>query len=1079
MRLKILIILVFLISGINLFSQQTRRYKDKIDYSYETAKDLYEKGMYASAQKIFAQILMDPGPEYSAYKDDAAYYIAMSSMELFNLDAEYQLQNFMEKHPESNNIDEASFQMANYHFRNKKYKNAIEWYNKTKWIRLIENQQSEYFFKLGFSHFARKDFDLAAKTFYEIKEKQDNYGIMSLYFYSHIKYINAQYETALQGFLELEKNPVFSSVAPYYIVQIYYLQERYNNVIEYAPALMDTITGPREAEIAKLLGSSYYLTGHYGEAIPYLKKYMATYSDINDFDNYELGFAYYKTQQYDLAATTLSKIKIMGDTISQNAAYIMGDCYIKLDKKIEARRAFETASLYNFNPDIREDALFNFAQLSFELSFSPFNEAINAFTQYINEYSNSLRTDKAYDYLVDAFLSTKNYKQAIAIIEKMKNRNSKIDMAYQRLTYYRGLELFTELNYTDAIKMFDKSLNYKIYDKDINALSHYWKAESNYRLNNINEAIDQFKEFVNSTGSLRLEEYGRAHYNLGYAYFNKKEYASANSWFRRFEMHEKDKNTAIMNDALNRIGDCYFIAKEFKPAAEYYKKASAIGLIESDYSLYQMSLSYGGLKQPEQKIWSLKKLLNSYPDSEYSGNANFEIARTYHTTFNNLDSAKYYYNSLIVNYPNSSMKKASLSSLGAVYFSQREFNRALDIYKQVIAEYPNTEEASNANEMIRTIYIELDKTEEYIDFANSGVPGVSVSRDEQDEIMWLAAKKLYIDQKYEDALGSLTNYLEKFPSGIHYIEANYFKAEISFYNKNYDDALVSYKIVADASRGSYTEESTLRTAGLLFDKEDWHQAYNYYEKLYPVAENKSTKLIAAIGRLRCSYNSENYDNVISAAVDIIENEKSNEEQIREAYYKMAKSYYNKNNNIRALGLFEDLSKEVISFEGAEAKYRVAEINSLMKRDSVAEDIIYEFAQSNSPHSHWIAKSFILLAEIYYSRGDSFSAKHALQTVLNSYENETDGVKDQASDLLTKIIDEEEAARIEQEYLNLRKTLIPNIEDASDNEDENGKFGTPVSPQMIEKDLNIGIEKENIYEQSEDQEEDQTEESYQE
>jgi TolA-binding protein len=1035
-KLKFFGVFIIIFTGIVSFAQQTGKY-DETEFTYKTAKELYEKGMYVPAQKKFSEILMHNGQEYSSYKDDAAYYIALCSMHLFNYDAEYQLQSFIEDHPESYNNNNAAFQMANYHFRNRKYKNAIKWYEKTERLSLSEEEQIEYFFKLGFSHFARNDFDRAAKAFYETKDANSVYGPMSLYFYSHIKYISQQYQTALIGFMELEKQLAFSAIAPFYISQIYFLQEKYDELIAYAPSLLDTISGGRAAEISKLIGSSYYRTGEYKQSIPYLNTYIQNNSNITDFDNYELGFAYYNCGQYYNAVNSFKKITNMKDTLSQNAAYHMGDCYLKLGKLVEARRSFETASLYDFNPVIREDALFNFAQLCFELSMSPFNDAINALSLYIKEYPNSLRIDQAYDYLLSAFLSTKNYAGAISTIEKMPNRNLKIDEAYQRLAYYRGLEYFTSLKFGEAIVMFDKSLEYKNYDKKIASLSYFWKAEANMRLEKNDDAISQFKEFVNSTGSVTLEEYGKAHYNLGYAYFNKKQYAVANSWFRKFEMQPGFDNTAILNDALNRIGDCYYIDKEFAPASDYYKKASDIGLIEVDYTLYQMALSYGGQKDYQKKIWSLRKLVNDYPESAYIGNAHFEIGRTYHTSMNNPDSAKYYYSRLISNYPTSSMKKAAMSSLGAIYFNERDFNKALDTYKKVIAEFPNTEEASNANNMIREIYIEMDNPDEYIEYA-----GANMSEDEQDEIMWLAAKKLYIDQKYNEALLSLTNYLTKFPNGVYNIEANYFKAELHFYFEEKNPALVCYRVVADASRGSYTEESTVKAASILFDKENWSEAYNYYKKLYPLAENKSTKLLAAVGKLRCSYNLEDWDNVISAAANVIDNEKSNEEQKRESRYKLAKAYYAKDNNIRALGLFESLAKEVVSFEGAESKYRVAEINFKMNNDSIAENLVYEFAQMNTPQAYWLAKSFILLSDIYYKYGDNFSAKQTLQTVLNNYNNETDGIKDEASEKLTKVLDEEQADIGDEDLLDLKINLIEEGGEDSELFEEENPIGLP-------------------------------------
>lgn len=1036
MKINFLIVIFLFISSF-VFSQQTCSYNE-LENLWKSANTLYNKSMYVSAQKLFTEILMHKDAANSLYRDDAAYYIALSALHLQSKDAELQINKFLLEYPESRNCNDANYNLANFNFKNKKYKEAIELYKKTDRTSLTAEEQVEYYFRLGFCYFARKDFNLAANTFYEVKDGEDIYSTMSLYFYSHIKYLQLQYQTALNGFLKLEKQPAFSSIAPHYIVQLYYLQSDYDALIAYAPKLLDTISGNRAIETNKLLGRAYYQKKQFAKAIPYLDNYITGSQTVTDFDNYELGFAYYQTQDYAKAATSFTKITNFKDSLGQNAAYHLGDCYLKIDKKVEARRAFDISSSKNYDKNIKEESLFNFAQLCFELSLSPFNEAIVAFTKYIEEYPNSPKIEKAYDYLVEALLSTKKYQDAISIIEKMPKRNSKIDAAYQRITYYRGLELFTTLKYTEAIAMFDKSLKYNIFDKTLSSLSFYWKAESYYRLNKTDEAISLFKEFVNSTGSVSLDEYSQAHYNLGYAYFNKKDYNTANTWFRKYEMQVGKDTSSITNDALNRIGDCYFIAKEFTPAANYYKKAYQIALISPDYTLYQLALSHGGLKQYKEKIWSLRKLINSYPKSEYISNAYFEVGRTYHTNENNADSAKYYYTQSISKFPNSSIKKAALSNLAAIYFNDKQYNEALETYKIVVSEYANSEEAASANEMIKTIYIELNNPNAYIDYANKEGQGINISKDEQDEIMWLAAKKLYIDKKYNDALNSLSKYISTFPTGKFIIEANYFKAELHFYFEEKTQAIAPYKVVADATRGPYTEESTIKLASLLYDEKNWSESFKYYDKLYSLSENKSTKLLAILGKLRTSFFLNDYDQVIASASLLIENETANEENRREALYKMAKSYQQKDNLIRALGIYEKLAIEQVSYEGAESKFHVAEINFALKKDSIAEDIIYEFAQSNTPQTYWLAKSFLLLSNIYEQRNDLFSAKHALQNILNNYNNETDGIKDEASNNLQRIYDAEQANKMQEELINQNKTLN-NTPDTINNNDTEVKI----------------------------------------
>lgn len=1017
MKYRIFLILLLIVANTQVFSQQTYKHTD-ISSIFSSAMNLYQNQMYGAAQKKFSEVLMlDEGKSHSAFMDDAAFYIAMCAMHLTNKDAEFLISEFIEEKPESYNNQAAIFEMANFHFRNKKYRDALKWYERIDRLALNREELSEYNFKIGFSHFARRDYDRAAKAFFESRNDAGMYGPMSMYFYSHIKYLNQQYQTALLGFLELKENPMFSGIVPFYIIQIYYLQEKFDEIIEYAPSILDTVSGPRTAELSKLIGSSYFKLREYEKAVPYLKTFQANVRQTTDHDNYELGFSLYMTGEYEQAANIFSKIASMRDTLSQNAAYHMAGSLLKLDRKKEAKLAFETASRYDFNPFIREDALFNFAILSFELDINPFNEAIKALTKYIEEYPNSIRIDQAYNYLIDAFWSTKNYKDAIATIEEMDNRTPILDEAYQRLTFYRGLEVFTNLDFNRAIEYFNKSLNYRQYNANIEALCYYWKADAYYRMNNFDNAIKYYKEFISKRGSLTLDEYSHAHYNLGYAYFNKKDYRNAGSWFRKFESLSRE-SSVMLNDALNRIGDSYFIQRNFGPASEYYKKSAVMGKIQSDYALYQMALSYGGLRQPQQKIWALTRLLREYPQSEYAGHSSYEIGRTYNAELNNPDSAKHYFNILLADYPNSSMRVSALSNLGSIYFNERNLDKSLDCFKLVVGKNPNSNEASHAIEMIKAIYVEMNKTDEFFDYASTELDGFEISPDAQDSLSFAAAKNLYIEQKFYPALEAFNNFLRRFPNSRNKVKAHYYKAELHFHFDEKEEAMNSYIVVADAPRGPFTEVSTIRAASLLFDKEDFERSFKYYSQLYRIAENRNNRLIAAIGRLRTAFLTENYDEVITAAVDVIENDRSNEEQIREAHYKMAISHMKKEQNIRALSLFERLSTEVTSYEGAEAKYRTAEINFIMGRDSIAENIIYDFAKMNSPQQYWIAKGFILLSDIFHKRGDYFSAKHTLQSLLNNYMNETDGIKDIASDKLTAIIEEEQAEKSVDEFLNL-------------------------------------------------------------
>jgi len=249
-------------------------------------------------------------------------------------------------------------------------------------------------------------------------------------------------------------------------------------VVNYTTTIIDDVQAEHQIELAKIIGDSYFHLGQYENAIPYLEKYFKTSGTKIREENYILGFCYYHTNKFTEAAELLQKAATGEDEMTQNAYYHLADCFIKLDEKEKAKTAYNAASEFDFNPNIKEDALFSYSKLTYELSYSPFNETIKAFDRYIAEYPNSPKNAEAYEILVEVYMVTKNYKDAIESIEKIQNKTPDILEAYQRVTFYRGLELFNNLMYNEASENFDLSLANGNYSKEIKARALYWKSEA-------------------------------------------------------------------------------------------------------------------------------------------------------------------------------------------------------------------------------------------------------------------------------------------------------------------------------------------------------------------------------------------------------------------------------------------------------------------------------------------------------------------------------------------------------------------------------------------------------------------------
>jgi hypothetical protein len=61
----------------------------------------------------------------------------------------------------------------------------------------------------------------------------------------------------------------------------------------------------------------------------------------------------------------------------------------------------------------------------------------------------------------------------------------------------------------------------------------------------------------------------------------------------------------------------------------------------------------------------------------------------------------------------------------------------------------------------------------------------------------------------------------------------------------------------------------------------------------------------------------------------------------------------------------------------------------------AEKVITDFADKTTPHQFWMAKSFLLWADIFKIKGDDFQAIQTLQSLIDYYEKTDDGIVDEA------------------------------------------------------------------------------------
>jgi TolA-binding protein len=965
------------------YAQKSAIFLDK-DALYKKAIDLFDRQQYTAAQKHFLDYLQQTEKVTTLLGCNAEYYAAASAIELFHKDGEWRMKQFIEKHPESTRLNQAWFYLGKNNFRKKKFDECIQYFEKVDVFKLDKDQLSELRFKRGYSYLEQNDLVKAKPDFYEIKDIDNKYAFPANYYYSHIAYKEKNYETAMAGFKRLVNDETFGSVVPYYITQISFIQGKYEQVVKEAPALLnDSNQVQKTGEINRMIGESYFNLKEYKNALTYLQK-TDMGGGMNPQGNYALGFCYYKIQDYTNAIKNFEKVTELKDSLAQNAWYHMADCHIKLEDKARARTAFYSSYSIGKDKKITEDALFSFAKLSYELDFSPFNEAVKAFSQYLKEYPNSPRKEDAYRYLINVYSTTKNYEQAIKSIEALPTIDPILKYTYQKLIYFRGVEYFNNNDIDNAEKQFRRSLGQNS-DPKLNALCTYWLGEISYQRRDYTTAIDTWKKFQTTDGALSLNEYDLSNYNLGYAYFQRKDkedYTNANVAFRKFLLSKNKYDDAKRADANVRAADAYFMNKDYGQANEFYETAIALNKVDVDYAYYQKGLCSGLLKNYKEKIADLKQIETKFPNSNYTSATLNELADTYYRDMNDGDNGAIYYNKILKNYPNSSFANNALAGLGLIYYNKKQDDKAFEYFDQIVKKDPRSDESKEVLPYIKKIFEAKGDVEGMRTYFES--TGNPLSNNQLENATYDAAKDAFYNQKNCDlALPKWEAYIRNYPEGKYIAEAQFNMAECAYSKGLYPKALLGYQYIISKPRSLYSEVSNAKASYILYKDKKYAEALPLFQTLQTIAEVPSNKSAGRFGAMRCAFYLKEYETALSECQKVITTEKLTPQETSEARYIKAKSMFETKRYDDALIEFKTIIKTAKNLTGAEAYYHVGKIQFIKQDYKEVEKTVNKLIGYEYSNDDWNTKGMLLLADAYLAKGADADAEVILQTVIDN------------------------------------------------------------------------------------------------
>jgi tetratricopeptide (TPR) repeat protein len=692
---------------------------------------------------------------------------------------------------------------------------------------------------------------------------------------------------------------------------------------------------------------------------------LATESALEREDFYFIGVAHYKLENFREAIENLSPVTSVDDALAQNAFLYIAQSYLALNDQKNAQMAFESAARADHDKAVQENALFNYAISTYNTAFSPFNESVNAFRAFLDKFPNSDNAPKAYEHLADVYLFSNNFEEAYNSIITLQSQNPNILKAKQHLLFNMGVDAFNAPDLPKAIELFTKAS--AIPQGDLMAQAYFWRGEAYAQMDKQVLARADFNRVFtakNNAGFLPL-----IHYNIGYTFFAEKNYNAAQKSFLQYIENENKITPDKFIDALNRLGDCYFQSRDFANAMKFYGKSAEKQAPNSDYALFQMAFIEGLQKNHTNKIALLDKLAKSFPKSDYLDDALFEKSHAY-VELNEFKQAIATLDQLTTTHPNSILTPRAIVQKALLYYNLEEPEKAITLYKQVIEYYPNSEEAQVAFESLERLYLEMNQVEDFIAYSQALKGQFSLDKAKEESLLFAAAEQHFAAE--------------------HFVEARDLYAKI-----------------AEQKGNPFAETAAEKAADIYFEERNFSEAKRYFEILREVSQSRATAQKANLGILRSEVRMLNDEAALGIANQLLAEDITDTDILRELRYYKAKALLELDRPQEAMPLLQELSKEPRTTQGAEAYFLLADCTFTEEKNAEeAEKIVMEFIEHGSPHQYWIARSFILLADMAIEANDDFQAKQYLISLQNNYKGNEGDIREEIEMRLKEIEERE-------------------------------------------------------------------------
>lgn len=980
-----LLVFSFLCISTRSFSQNTIAYTDPESH-YHKGIELFQKKAYIASREEFKNYILLTEKDLKVNEfnlTNAEYYAALSGLYAKSYDADIEIERFVVKHSDHPKAKVIYNDLGKYFYDQGDYAKAAVYLEKATNEASNSQQTLELKYKLAISYYQTNDFIKALPLLNEVKSTASDFAVNASYYSGVINFKKENYDGALVDFRKVENVNPYRIEIPNWIANILYVQKKNDELLAYTEPIIEKPNGKKIDDICLVTAEVCYFKNDFEKAAKYYNKFKDfKRGTVSNQVTFRHAYSLYKTNNFEKSIENFKKIAALNNELGQQSAYYLGISSLKANDMNAASAAFDRAKSANFDKVIKEEAQYNFAKVAIDLGNN--QQGITELQEYLKNYPTGKYEDEANEILSEVLFDSNNYPQAIAYIESLKKKTTKINAAYQRLCYNQGVLDFNAERYTKAIQYFDKSLT-QPNDAEMKQNALFWKAEASYAAK-LPDAEALYKDVL-TNGNENLKQKSR--YSLGYLNYNAKDYKEASTYFKEFLKVKKDEaNRSNYEDALVRIGDCYLANKNYADAIKYYDQAIAENRTEKDYAMYQkaLTLTFLGKNQEAQVVFD--KISSQYPNSRLADDALYQNG-SLELDKGNYQNAIVIFSKMVREKPKSGLIPQTLSKRALAYGNLKNYEAAINDYKVIIQRYGKSPAADDALLGLQESLNSVGRPEEFTNIVDEYKKN-NPENGSVENLEYETAKNLYLTEKYPSAVSAFLKYIRNYPNSSNVFDARYYLGDSYFISNDKTNALKYYNQVIADNRTTFVTKSALRAAGIEVANKNFKNAITNYRTVIISSQNKRDIVSAWQGLVESYYTSGNQDSTIIYCREIINNGgnivmgASNKAQLF-----LGKANMQKNDFVKAEEEFKKTIALAKDNNGAEAKYFIGEMQYKAKKYKESIKTLQELAQDFSEFVYWYEKSFVLISDNYVALNDYFMARATLKSVIeNSDTTET-------------------------------------------------------------------------------------------